>query len=933
MPLQPGAKLGPYEILSALETANGTDLYKASDTRLNREVAIKVFAGHFSERFESAARALASLSHPNICALHDIGHEDGLDFLVMEYLEGQTLAERLQKGALGLDQAITMASAIADALDKAHREGVTHRDLNPSKVMLTPTGVKLLDFGLTVSTPLPAAGSSLKTLSLPGGDASLQYMAPEQLEGKEPDARSDIFAFGAIFYEMITGTKAFEGKSRAVLIAAIATADPDPLSKTQPGATPGLQHIVERCLAKDPDDRWQTAHDLLVQLRWVSEGGGHAPGAAPVRKHQKWVRIALAAAALLIVALAYPAALYLRGPSDPGSFQFRVPVRGLSPADIALSPDGETIALVARPNTGEPASLYVRRAGSVAFTKLGGTDDASQPFWSADSRFIAFVAGSRLKQVSATGGAPKDIAAVQGFSGGAWNKEGTILYGSAKGVFRVSAEGGTPAAVTTVDAQETGHFWPSFLPDGKHFLYLAWSGQAANRGVFVGALDSKEKKRILTAQSNAQYAAPGYIVFHREASVFAQPFDAKKLALSGDPFHIADEVSSTSTNGRGDFDVSQNGSLLYFQGGTGGQLVSNQAAVSKGGIIVSNAQWGWVDRSGRLLEIAGEQGPYGDMDLSPDQKLIAVTRQDTGNPGADIWVIDWQRAGVAPTRLTLDPADDVNPVWAPDGKRIAFTTYRKGNADIYVVENGNGMGKETPLLETAADEIVEDWSKDGKYIAYLTGDADFRDIWALPLNNGKPDADKKPFPVVQGHFQKDEPQFSYDGKWLAYVSDKTMPGRFQVYVRSFPAGDQDILVSDTAGGGQPRWRKDGKELYYRAPDYRVMAVEIKAGTNLEAGVPKPLFLLQVGTETINPIRHVLAVSPDGQRFLLRVRPGAGGRSRGRNTSVPTAPATATPSGSAAAASTAVGRGGGPGPMSTGLTVIQHWTSALGKAEK
>jgi Tol biopolymer transport system component len=559
--------------------------------------------------------------------------------------------------------------------------------------------------------------------------------------------------------------------------------------------------------------------------------------------------------------------------------------------------------------------------GSVAFQRLGGTDDASQPFWSADSRFIAFVAGGRLKQVNAAGGAPKDIAEAQGFSGGAWNREGTILFGSAKGLYRVSAEGGKPSAITTLDSKETGHFWPSFLPDGRGFLYLAWSGQAANRAVFLGKLDSKERTRLMAAESNAAYAAPGYIVFHREASLFAQAFDYKSRVLSGDPIHVADDVASSSGNGRGNFDVSQNGSLLYFQGAG--------APAGRGQILFSNVQWGWADRSGRSQGYAGEAGPYGDFDLSPDGKLIAVTKQEAG-PGADIWVIDWQRAGVA-TRLTLDPADDINPVWSPDGKRIAFTTYRKGNADTYVAENGSGVGKETPLLESAADEIVRDWSKDGKYIAYLTGQDNFYDIWALPLVDGKPASDQKPFPVVQGRFQKNEPQFSYDGKWLAYTSDRTVPGTFQVYVRSFPAGDQEIAVS-TAGGGQPRWRKDGKELYYRAPDHNIMAVEIKPGARLEAGIPHALFPAPYRTgDTGNPARHLLAVTPDGERFLLRVPAGTGGTGIIGNMALPEVPILAT----APASVSISGRGGGSVPATTfsGLTMIQHWPSAIGKADK
>jgi hypothetical protein len=528
-----------------------------------------------------------------------------------------------------------------------------------------------------------------------------------------------------------------------------------------------------------------------------------------------------------------------------------------------------------------------------------------------------------LKRVSVSGGAPKDIGEAQSFSGGTWSREGIILFGSDKGIFRVSADGGVPTAITTLDEQETGHFWPDFLPDGQHFLYLAWSGEAAKRAVFVGKLDSKERSKLMAAESNTVYAEPGYIVYHREATVFARPFDAKKLALYGEDVNIADDVSTSPANGRGNFDVSQTGALLYFQGAG--------APTAGGYIMAPNVQWGWVDQSGNLLEPAGEQGPYGDMDLSPDGRLIAVTKQDGESPGADIWVIDWQRAGVA-ARLTLDPADDINPVWAPDGKHIAFTSFRKGNADIFVIEHGSGVGREIPLLESESDEIVEDWSKDGKYIAYLTGRDNFKDIYALPLADGKPVPDKEPFPVVQGQFQKDEPQFSYDGKLLAYTSDRTEPGTFQVYVRTFPAGDQEIAIT-VDGGGQPRWRKDGKELYYRSPDQSIMAVEIKAGARLEADIPRLLFFAPLRVmQATNPTRHVLAASPDGGRFLLRIPPGMASTGGGNNTAVPELPPMVSATGQAPIAA-AVRSLSNFSRISTGLTVIQNWTSAFGKAEK
>jgi Tol biopolymer transport system component len=938
MALDAGTRLGPYEVLALVGAGGMGEVYKASDTRLNRIVAIKVLPPHWvddpdmKQRFDREAQTIASLTHPNICTLHDIGREGDTDFLVMEYLEGQTLAQRLERGALPLEEALKVAIAIADAMDKAHREGVVHRDLKPSNVMLTPGGPKLLDFGLAklkapqnpLSTPprppAPAgqARPARADATVPGMIVgTLQYMAPEQIEGAEADARTDIFAFGAILYEMVTGTKAFEGKNRALLIAAIATLDLDPLSKAQPASSPALDHVAKRCLAKDPDDRWQTAHDLTLQLRWVAGsdiGGVATTQPAAARRLDKRVSLLLAAALVLVAVMAAPAILYLRGPGESEAFQFRIPVAGLSDSDIAISPDGETVALVARPNTQEAASLFVRPVGSTTFRRLGGTEQASLPFWSPDSLTIAYAAGGRLKKVEASGGAPKDIGEAPGFAGGAWNSEGTIVFGSAKGLYRVSAEGGKAEAITSVEKPETGHFWPSFLPDGRHYVYLAWSGEAGNRAVFAGALDSKEKTRLMAAESNAAYAAPGYLVFHREATLFAQPFNAKKLVLAGEPVHIADQLGFSAASGRGNFDVSQNGVLVYFQGGgaSGGGPAGR-------GQTIAGAVFGWRDRTGRQLGLAGEQGTYGDIDLSPDGKFIAITRQDSG-PAADIWVIDWERAGV-PTRLTLDPAEDINPVWSPSGDRIAFTTYRKGNADVYV-KNANGVGAETPLLDSPGNEAVEDWSKDGKYIAYKLGQGAFEDIYVLPLTG----ADKKPIPVVTGPFHKDEPQFSFDGKWLAYTSDES--GTFEVYVISFPAADQKLRVSAIGGGGQPRWRKDGKELYYRAPDDGVMAVDIKPEPRIEAGIPHRLFSATAYSTSRDPVRHQWSVTPDGQRFLLRYPIGSGAAFRGGGQVGTPTTGFNSPAGLAGAAAQS-----GQGFVSSGLTVVRHWPAAAAAPRK
>ena len=911
------------------------EVYKATDTRLNRTVAIKVLPPHWvrdpemKQRFDREAQTIASLAHPHICTLHDIGseHREGqqpIDYLVMEHLEGQTLAKRLERGALPLDEALKVGIAIADALDFAHRAGIVHRDLKPANVMLTPTGPKLLDFGLakTAETGRPPSSPSglspapppLTTPARPSVTAqgvivgTLQYMAPEQIEGAQADARSDIFAFGAIFHEMVTGTRAFEGKNRALLIAAIATLELDPLSKTQRAAPPVLDHVAQRCLAKDPEERWQTAHDLTVQLRWIAGGG--VASAAPVTdaRRDKRTSLFVAAALVLLAITATPAVLYLRGSQAAEAFQFRVPVAGLSEADIALSPDGQMIALVARPNTTESSSLFVRLVGATTFRKLAGTDDATLPFWSPDSRTIAFAAGGRLKRVDASGGAPKDLGEAPGFTGGTWNPDNVILFGSAKGLFRVS-EGAATEQITSVEKPEAGHFWPSFLPDGRRFVYLAWSDDALSRAVFVGSLGSKDKIKLMSADSNV-VSVPGYLIFHREATLFAQPFDGQ--GVTGDPMHVADRLAVSSANGRGHFAVSQNGVLLYAQsaGSAGGPTGRAE--------VVINTVIGWCDKTGKQLGLAAEQGTYGDFDLSQDGKFVAVTRQESG-PTSDIWVIDWERA-LVPIRLTRDPADDLNPVWSPTGDRIAFTTFRKGNADVYV-KSANAVGDETPLLSSPADEQVEDWSKDGKFIAYKLGQGAYDDLYVLPLTG----EDKKPIPVVTGPYKKDEAQFSFDGKWLAYASNES--GTFEVYIDSFPNKGEHVRVSALGGGGQPRWTRDGKTLYYRGPDGAAMAVNLKVGTRLEAGAAQRIFpSFTTAPSSRNPARHQWNVTPDGLRFLVRyANNSAAGFLDGRSG--------ATPIQFNAPGALAATQAGTQAFVFSSLTVIRNWPAAAGKAGK
>ncbi|HJU43687.1 MAG TPA: protein kinase [Vicinamibacterales bacterium] len=962
MTLNPGARFGPYEILELAGSGGMGEVYKARDTRLDRTVAIKVLPAHASanpelkQRFEREAQAIANLKHPNICVLHDIGREDGTAFIVMEYLEGETLADRIARQrvrsgssaashsaapksetaisgrALKLDEALNIAIQIADALDQAHQHGVIHRDLKPANVMLVAAGsgsqssgshVKLLDFGLakltTAADPIASANTK-QDLTGPGVVlGTVRYMSPEQIEGRPVDTRTDVFAFGALLYEMLTGRKAFDGKTQSSVIAAILNVDPMPVAELVPIAPRSLDRLVTRCLAKDPDDRWQSVHDLLIQLRWIAGRKGHASagsGAAPA-KRERWALAAIAASILIIAGMGVPAYRYIRGAAAPEEFRFRVPAVGLSAADFAISPDGATIAMVARPGA-EAAAIWVRRVNEINYRRLDGTDGATQPFWSQDNSSIGFVAGGRIKKVAVSGSPPQEIGSLTGtFYGGTWSADGTILFGSSGGLRRISAEGGTAESVTTVELPDTGHFWPHFLPDGTRYVYTAWSAEADKRAIVAGTIGSSGSTRVVSVGSNAQYAQ-GYLVFRREATLMAQPFNADGLQASGAAVQITGDVGGSPANGRGYFDVSRTGNLVYFQG-------ANAALGTGRAGITPNWQFGWHTRTGQLLGTAGDNAPHGDADVSPDGKLVAVTRQETGATGSDVWVMDTQR-GVS-TKLTLDPADDMNPVWAADGKRIAFVSFRKGTADIYV-KNANGVGPETPLIDSPSDEYVEDWSKDGRHLIYKQVQGEFEDLYVLPFDaDGKPG---KPFPVVQGPYHKDEPQFSYDGKWLAYGSDES--GRFEVYVMSFPQLDQKIKVSNE-GGSRPRWRRDSREIYYMRLRSGVMAADFIPGPKIEAGIPHLLYTNNAGNA--DPTRHLFDVSPDGQRFFQRTAASIAGANAAGN-GFPSVPLNFT-------TTAAEDAGAGQTPLlppvnpstnaANGLTVIRHWTPSVRKAVK
>ncbi len=864
MTILPGRRLGPYEILSAIGAGGMGEVYKARDTRLDRIVAIKVLPtdladrAELRERFEREAKTIASLNHPHICTLYDTGHQDGVDFLVMEYIEGETLAQRLQRGALPIQQVLQFAIEIADALDKAHRKGITHRDLKPGNIMLTKSGTKLLDFGLaklaqeaapsTPASQLPTMKSAVTAEGTILG--TLQYMAPEQVEAKEVDARTDIFAFGAVVYEMATGKKAFEGKSSASVMAKIMETEPPSMASLAPMTPAALDRVVKRCLAKDPDDRWQTARDLEVELKWIAEQGQVPQAAMPTaggtarrgfRERLGW----LVAACAILVAVALAAAVfYLRRPSAelkavhftvaPPEKQNWPPIAG-GPNFFSVSPDGSKLAFAAVDATGR-SQLWLRDFDSPTAQMLPGTDDAWAPFWSPDSRFISFTAGASLKKVPASGGPAETITASPAGGMGTWNRDGVILFATGGGspILRVPSAGGSATPVTSLDAsqQALGHAWPYFLPDGKHFLYTTVTSNPENMGIYVGSLDSKETKLILKATPFATYSPPGYLLFNRAGTLFAQPFDADRLELKGDAIPIAEGIQFSAVNGNGAVAVSANGVLTY-------RLVPT-AAQNK---LV------WVDRKGAELPLAAPPHAYRNPRISPDGQRVAVTIDELGTQE---WLLDTKRGTL--TRLTFEGSYNGALAWTPDGKRVAFGSDRAGQRNLFW-QLADGSGGTERLATSDRGQVASSWSPDGQTLAFeQTNPGAGFDLFVYRLG------DRKVQPFLQTRFTEIAPRFSPDGRWLAYVSDES--GRNEVYVQPYPGPGGKWQIS-TEGGTEPVWARNG-ELFYRN-GYKMMAVGTNTKANFSADTPKVLFEGHYATYNTMPAYDV---TPDGQRFLL-----------------------------------------------------------------
>ncbi|HVN08220.1 MAG TPA: protein kinase [Patescibacteria group bacterium] len=870
MPLTPGTKLGPYEIASPLGAGGMGEVYRALDTRLDRQVAVKILAGHLSaspeqkQRLEREARAISALNHPSICQLYDIGSQDGTDFLVMEFLEGETLADRLRKGPLLLPELLKIGIAISDALAVAHRQGIVHRDLKPGNIMLTKSGAKLMDFGLAKPLGLPSASPAsssapsftaaptvsgptpLSPLTAAGSIVgTIQYMSPEQIEGREADARSDIFALGAVLYEMATGSRPFKGKSQISMASAILETDPEPISASKPELPPAFEHVVSVCLQKNPDERFQTAGDVKLELQWIASGkSSSASVAAPAAARPSHLRERLAWVAALVLGVLgtalgmsllrppHPVRLIRTAINPPEKTSFILV--GDSAGPPVLSPDGSTVAFTAA-GADSNSSIWIRAMNSTDAHLLPGTDGATFPFWSPDSHSLGFFASGKIKTVDLSGGAPQTVCDAPFGRGGAWGADGVIVFsGDASApLARVSAAGGAPALMTTIDfARHSSHRWPFFLPDGRHFLYLAMnhdSSKSANDTIYYASADGRENRPLLHAESNAIYA-DGFILYARGDQLMAQPFDPSRGTVSGDPHVVAQGIMDDFTTWHMDASASSDGLLVFASGGSSEvQLV----AIEPGGK--------------QIAVVADKMTNLSSAVVSPLGDRIAL---DIAAGAADVWVLDLAR-GVR-TRLTFGPVSNVNPVWSPDGKWIAFSAARGPDADI-VRKRSDGTGAEEILATEGRQAVPSDWSRDGKYIFYYHLGREEEGVWALPL-----EGDRKPRRVIE---RGQNAVLSPDGHWLAYESSES--GTLELYVTGFDGAQGKWQVS-VHGGFGAQWSRDGKQLYYFDPSRNVVAVSIQSVAGaLQFGTPRV-----VASNSMSAPFYFFSVSPDGKRIYL-----------------------------------------------------------------
>lgn len=884
MPLANGVRLGPYEIIAPLGAGGMGEVYRAKDTRLDRTVAIKVLPPHLAEtpearqRFEREARAVSALNHPNICTLYDVGSQDGAEYLVMEYLEGETLAARLEKGALPLDQALKIGIEIADALEKAHRQGIIHRDLKPGNIMLTKSGAgyvaKLLDFGLAKAVEsVPVSGLTVAETSPIVRDpvtqtgvvlGTYQYMAPEIIEGLEADSRVDIFAFGAVLYEIATGKRAFDGKTQASVLAAILASEPKPISSTQPASPPSLDRVVKFCLAKDRDERWQSAHDVKLELQWIAEGGSQAGSPAPgvsIRKGRE--RIAWTVAAALMVVAIVVVIFFPRGTSKPqqsiqvsADLGAAASISEFSGPNAILSPDGTKLVFAAE-GSDKQRRLYIRPLDQLQATVLAGAEGASQPFFSPDSQWIAFFAEFKLKKISVHGGAPEIICDSRAASSGSWGDDGNIILGNRNdsALSKVSSAGGTPSPFTTLDKSknETSQRWPQVLPGSKTVLYTS---QATNTNSYEDAdivaysVASGQPKTILHGGFHAIYLPDGYLVYMHSGTLFAIPFDAKRLETAGQATAVVENVVASPDRGTAQFSISDNGTLVYIAG----------SAVDR------NLSIYWMDAEGNFSPLRETPGDYSNLALSPDGKRLAMDIRTSKR--TDIWIYDLERGTLS--RLTFLADGNSRPVWTPNGERIVYGSFEKGKPQSLWWIRSDGGGSPDRLTQTDSPQNPGSWTPDGKTLAFTQRNLGTSvDVMTLSVDGSEKTGWKPGQPKVflNTPFLETDPEFSPDGRWLAYISNES--GTNEIYVRPFPGPGGKTQIS-TGGGSLPQWSRNGKELYYIASTRdKIMAVTYSAiGDSFRAEKPRIWSTGQISD------RSSYVPSPDGKRIGVLKTPGA-----------------------------------------------------------
>jgi Tol biopolymer transport system component len=869
MTLAAGTRLGPYEIANPIGSGGMGEVYRARDVRLDRTVAIKVLAVAiagdplFRDRFEREARTLSRLNHPNVCTVYDVGTHEGVSYLVMEYLEGRTLADMIDRRPLPVGEALRIATQIADALIAAHRHGIIHRDLKPANVMIVSgrgaAAAKLVDFGL--AKPACVASAAVVTVveeptrvaPLTGTGTivgTFQYMAPEQIEGREADQRADVWAFGCVLYEMLTGRRPFQAETQAGLLAAILERQPSPIELPDAALAPVLNRLIAACLEKDPDERFQSMRDVRREIQWLSNTP--APATAPKTRGRGMIVAAALAAGVLIVATALVMSGLRPAPQQLRSVMMTIPVDsadyvvgaagifgGAGSGTPAVSPAGDRIAFLA--HSGSDTSIWLRDLSQVAPQQLKGTSGGRGLFWSPDGGSLGFFANGQLKKIELATSRIEVVCDAPMAFGGTWAPDGTILFSPEERspIYRVSAQGGTPSAQTALTAGQQAHRWPQFLPDGRHFTYIPWSDGTTKRQVTVASIDGSPSKVLLEAQSGAVFAGSHLLyVLDTPPRLMAWAFDADALKLRGKPFRLVPDDNVDYRWFTGEPNVSAGGSTLAYTSGK-----------------YRRVQLTWVNRTGRPLQTLGEVGVYFDPFLSADGTMLALERHDSGRGSGDIWTVDLARGAFS--RLTSAPGYETTPVWGPD-RRVAYASDQTEAPSIYV-NSSTAASAESLLISPPTRSFPLDWSQDGRYVVFmLNGSSTRNDVWIY-------DAERKSSrPLLASAFNEGWARISPDGRWIAYVSDESQ--QREVYVRSFPEGPVKLQIS-TAGGGEPQWRADGRELFYIAPDNTITSVDVRStATSFDASKPAGLFTANVDQN--KSVRNQYAVSRDGQRFLV-----------------------------------------------------------------